>query len=88
MRPDLPIALLGPSPWSGPYYPSTRSHAPAVAAACRWADAHGVSYVDIEPLVAPRLANCNPDGMHWSWEVHALVGEAVTSAFEPPRGKS
>ena len=77
LRPDLPIALLGPAPWSGPYYPSTRGHASAVEAARSWAAATGVAYVDIEPLVAPRLGSCNPDGMHWSWEVHSLVGEAV-----------
>lgn len=31
--------------------------------------------------VAPRLATCNPDGMHWSWEVHELVGDAVARVF-------
>jgi len=77
LRPGLPIALLGPPPWTGPYYPSTRFHAAALAAARVWAAREGVAYVDVEPLVAPRLASCNPDGMHWSWEVHALVGEAV-----------
>lgn len=83
VRPDLPIALLGPPPWTGAYYPSTRNHAPAVAAARRWAETSDVAYVDVEPLVGPRLATCNPDGMHWSWEVHALVGEAVAAAFTP-----
>ena len=81
MRPDLPIALLGPAPWTGAYYPSTRTHPPALAAARRWAALEGVGYVDIEPLIAPRLGTCNPDGMHWSWEVHALVGEAVAGSF-------
>jgi hypothetical protein len=81
MRPGLPIALLGPPPWTGDYYPSTRAHGPAVAAAKAWARAHGVTYVDVEPIVGPRLGTCNPDGMHWSWEVHALVGEAVSGAF-------
>ena len=81
LRPTLPIALLGPAPWTGPYYPSTRTHAPAVAAAKQWARAHEVAFVDIEPLVAPRLATCNPDGLHWSWEVHALVGQAVARAI-------
>ncbi|MGI9197513.1 MAG: diglucosylglycerate octanoyltransferase [Candidatus Nanopelagicales bacterium] len=77
MRPGLPIALLGPPPWTGQYYPSTRNHASALAAARAWAAREGVAYVDIEPIVSPRLAACNPDGMHWSWEVHSLVGEAV-----------
>lgn len=81
MRPGLPIALLGPAPWTGPYYPSTRAHGPALAAARHWARREGVAYVDIEPVIAPRLGGCNPDGMHWSWEVHQLVGEAVADAF-------
>jgi diglucosylglycerate octanoyltransferase len=81
LRPDLPIALLGPAPWTGPYYPSTRTHGPAVAAARSWAARQKVAYVDIESLVGARLGQCNPDGMHWSWEVHALVGDAVAKAF-------
>lgn len=81
MRPGLPIALLGPAPWTGDYYPSTRAHAPAVAAARALAASLDLAYVDIEPLVAPRLENCNPDGLHWSWEVHALVGEAVADSL-------
>ncbi len=85
LRPDLPIALLGPAPWTGPYYPSSRSHPPAVIAARRWAEREGVAYVDIEGLVAPRLPTCNPDGMHWSWEVHALVGEAVAKRLSTQR---
>ena len=81
LRSDLPIAVLSPPPWTGPYYPSTRFHGPAVAAARAWAAREGVAYVDVEPLVGPRLATCNPDGMHWSWEVHALVGEAVAGSL-------
>jgi hypothetical protein len=81
LRPELPIALMGPAPWTGPYYPNTSGHRPAVQAAKRWARTHDVTCIDIEDLVAPRLAQCNPDGMHWSWEVHALVGTAVAQAF-------
>jgi hypothetical protein len=40
-----------------------------------------VAFVDVEPIVGPRLKTINPDGMHWSWEVHGLVGEAVARAF-------
>jgi hypothetical protein len=81
MRPGLPIALLSPPPWTGDYYPSTRAHEPAVAAARALTSRVDVAYVDIEPLVAPRLATCNPDGMHWSWEVHSLVGEAAAASL-------
>jgi hypothetical protein len=81
MRPGVPIALLGPPPWRSDYYPSIRTHAAAVAAARAWARRTGVAYVDVEPIVGPRLGTCNPDGMHWSWEVHALVGKAVAGAL-------
>jgi hypothetical protein len=81
MRPGLPIALLSPPPWAGDYYPSTRAHAPAVAAARALASRMDMAYVDVEPIVGPRLATCNPDGMHWSWEVHSLVGEAVAASL-------
>ena len=83
MRPGLPIALLSPPPWRSAYYPSTRAHQPALAAAKAWARAQGVAFVDVEPIVSPRLKTINPDGMHWSWEVHALVGEAISEAFDP-----
>lgn len=86
MRPDMPIALLGPAPWTGPYYPSRRAHGPALAAARAWAAREHVSLVDIESLVAPRLATCNPDGMHWSWEVHELVGQAIAATFRSLSG--
>jgi len=81
MRPGLPIALLGPAPWTGSYYPSQRTHGAAVEAAKSLASRQGLAYVDIEPVVGPRLGGGNPDGMHWSWEVHALVGEAVAGAL-------
>jgi hypothetical protein len=81
LRSEVPIALMGPAPWTGPYYPNSQRHRPAVHAARRWARAHDVAYVDIEGLVAARLADCNPDGLHWSWEVHSLVGSAVAHVF-------
>lgn len=81
MRPGLPIVLLGPAPWTGAYYPSTRTHGPAVVAARAWAAGSGVGFVDLDAIVGPRLATCNPDGMHWSWEVHALVGRAVAASL-------
>mgnify|MGYP001161692693 CR=1 FL=1 len=82
-HPDLPIALLGPSPHAAATYPSDRHHAPAVAAARRWATAHDVGFVDLDPLVSPSLAagTGNPDGMHWAWEVHEAIGAALAGAL-------
>lgn len=79
LRPGLPVVLLGPAPWTGPIYPSQRPHTAAVEAGRRWALRHDVAFIEMDPIVGPRLATCNPDGMHWSWEVHRLVGEAIAT---------
>ena len=71
--------LLGPSPHDAAAYPSHRHHVPAVQAARRWSEDRGVGFVDLDPIVAPSLAagEGNPDGMHWSWAVHAQIGAGV-----------
>ncbi len=83
-RPLTPIVLLGPSPFNSPYYPSARGHAPAVHSARAAALASGVEFVDLDPLVAPSLADgtANPDGMHWSWSTHVRVGRAVADTID------
>ncbi len=77
--------LLGPSPYAADSYPSQRPHAPAVAAARRWAAARGIGFVDLDPIVAPSLrdGSGNPDGMHWSWDVHAAIGAALAHELRP-----
>jgi hypothetical protein len=85
--PALPIALLAPSPYAAPSYPSQRHHVAAVAAAFRWAAANGTGVVDLDPIVQPSLdaRTGNPDGMHWGWDVHAAVAAALTEALTSPR---
>lgn len=82
-RPGLPVALLGPSPWTARSYPSQRPHGPAVTAARAWADQHDVAFVDVDPIVQPSLdaGTGNPDGMHWGWDVHAQVGAALAKTL-------
>jgi diglucosylglycerate octanoyltransferase len=82
-RPGLPAVLLGPSPYAAAAYPSQRHHDAAVAAASRWAARHEVVFVDLDPIVGPALASGtgNPDGMHWGWDSHAAVGEALAAAL-------
>jgi diglucosylglycerate octanoyltransferase len=82
-RPGIPVALLGPSPHAAASYPSHRQHEPAVAAARRWATTHDAGLVDLDPIVAPslRAGTGNPDGMHWAWEVHEAIGEALAAAL-------
>ena len=82
-RPDLPVVLTGPSPWRSDAYPSTRHYPASVAAARRYAQAHGVPFVDLQPLVWPMHVERrgNPDGLHWDWPTHEAVGRAVAAAF-------
>jgi diglucosylglycerate octanoyltransferase len=82
-RPGIPVVLLGPSPHAATTYPSHRQHAPAVEAARAWALRHDVGFVDLDPIVAPSLAAGlgNPDGMHWAWDVHAAIGEALAEGL-------
>ena len=88
-RPGIPVALLGPSPHTGPGYPSQRFHAPAVAAARRWAERERVALVELDPIVQPSLdaGTGNPDGLHWAWEVHTAIGEAVGCALRVPSSR-
>lgn len=81
-RPDAPIVLLGPAPHAAADYPVTTGHASAVAAARRFATGHDIALVETDALVAPSLADgsANPDGMHWSWRSHALIGRAAAAA--------
>ncbi|MFM8896360.1 MAG: hypothetical protein ACKOE2_13580, partial [Actinomycetales bacterium] len=82
-RPGIPVVLMGPSPWSAPTYPVQRTHPVAVEAGRRWAHAHGVAFVDVDPLVAPalRAGQGNPDGLHWAWSTHERVGRALAEAL-------
>jgi len=82
-RPNIPVVALGPAPFDSALYPAQRAHAPAVLAGRGWAQNCGVTFVDLDPLVAPHLAagRNNPDGLHWGWECHADVGRAAAQAF-------
>lgn len=82
-QPSMPLALLGPSHYKATTYPSTAPHARAVLAAREWARGHGVALVDPDPFVIPTLrdGSGNPDGMHWSFAVHADVGQALAAAL-------
>ncbi len=82
---DIPIIVMTPSPYHSEYYPSQKYHATARASAFGWAASIGVPVVDIENHVLKGLASgsANPDGMHWAWETHESVGQALAVALEP-----
>lgn len=86
-RPDVAIAMVGPSSHRASSYPSHRHHVAGQHAARRWCAQHGVGYVDPDPWVLPSLASGtgNPDGLHWSWQVHGAIGTALAASLVQSR---
>ena len=76
---DIPVVLVAPGVHRSPAYPSDRHHEPALLAARRWADKHQTGYLEIDDLVLPSLLDgtANPDGIHYSWRTHELIGHGV-----------
>jgi len=96
-HPGVPVVGVLPPPHRAPSYGGrARGHGPAVAAARAWGRRHGVPMADLPRAVGPHLAagRANPDGMHFGWESHRAVGEALASAVArawssagPPGGR-
>ena len=83
-RPELPIVGVVPPPYDATYHGRvSRPHRHALAAAWRWGEREQVPLVDLDAIVAPELAagRMNPDGMHWTWEIHAVVGRSLATAL-------
>jgi diglucosylglycerate octanoyltransferase len=89
LRPHAPVVLVLPpvhrSAFYGGVHPRRSGH---VAALRAWAGVHGVGTVDSAPLVVEHVLTGagNPDGIHWGWEAHRVVGEAVAAALGGPSG--
>lgn len=82
-HPGVPVLGILPPPHCAPLYGRvTAGQAPAVAAARAWGAREGVPMVDLATVVAPYVGNGrgNPDGIHWGWDCHAVVGNAVAEA--------
>lgn len=78
-NPKIPVVLIAPGIHQAREYPSDRPHAPALEAARTWARKHETGFVEIDDLIRPSLRNgtSNPDGIHYSWSTHTLIGNAV-----------
>ena len=84
LYPGLPVIGVVPAPFAAcANYPVTVTHLPAVAAARDWGRREGVPLLDLDALGAPYFARQahNPDGLHWSWELHREVGEALAGVL-------
>lgn len=89
LRPLAPVVLLLPpvhrSAFYGGVHPRRSGH---VAALRAWAGEHGVVTVDSAGLVVEHVltGRGNPDGIHWGWDAHRVVGEAVAGAIAAALG--
>jgi hypothetical protein len=80
LRPDLPaVAVLPPVHRASSYGYVHTGRLPAAAAIRAWGERMGVPQLDLAALVGDhvRAGRGNPDGMHWGWEAHELVGKAL-----------
>jgi len=80
--PGLPVIGIVPAPFAAcSNYPVTATHPPAVEAARAWGRREGVPLLDLDAVAAPYFARRahNPDGLHWSWELHREVGESLAT---------
>jgi lysophospholipase L1-like esterase len=80
LRPDLPaIGVLPPVHIASSYGYVHTGRLGATTAITEWGDRVGVPLLDLAALVGDhvRSGRGNPDGIHWGWEAHELVGKAL-----------
>ncbi|GAA0242036.1 GDSL-type esterase/lipase family protein [Saccharothrix mutabilis subsp. mutabilis] len=80
LQPGIRAVGMTPSVHRSPAYANVHTGRPAAERAVRsWAESAGVPLLDVPSLVGDhvRSRRGNPDGMHWGWEGHALVGAAM-----------
>jgi hypothetical protein len=59
-------------------------HRRAVAAIRAWAERNAVPLLDLPALVGEHVRGAagNPDGMHWGWQAHKRVGDALADLVD------
>ncbi|MEO9223279.1 MAG: diglucosylglycerate octanoyltransferase [Mycobacteriaceae bacterium] len=82
LRPELPVIGTLPSVHHSPAYASVHKGRPAaVRALLAWSRERDIPMVDLAAAVRPSMdaGRANPDGMHWGWEGHQAVADAVVA---------
>ena len=77
IRPGIPVVASLPAVHSAAVYGSVHPGRAASERAIRaWAGPAGVTLLDLRALVGDHVlgGHGNPDGMHWGWDGHAIVG--------------
>jgi lysophospholipase L1-like esterase len=80
LRPDLPaIGVLPPVHVASSYGYVHTGRLGATTAVRAWGNQVGVPLLDLAALVGDHIrgGRGNPDGIHWGWEAHELVGKAL-----------
>jgi hypothetical protein len=86
VRPELPVVGTYPSVHRCDAYGRVHSgREPAVRALRAWSDENGVPMVDLAEAVRPNIEseNANPDGIHWGWDAHVAVADAMLTVLRP-----
>jgi lysophospholipase L1-like esterase len=86
LRPSLPVVGWLPSVHRAASYGYVQTVRPRTAVAVsRWAADVGVPLLDVPAVVGAHVlgGHGNPDGMHWGWDGHALVGKAMAELIRP-----
>jgi len=79
---DVPLVAVLPADHRTTYYGGVRTHHEEVHALyVRLAAERNVPVVDLAALTRDRLDELNIDGAHWSWPIHADVGQAMASVL-------
>jgi hypothetical protein len=89
LRPELPaVAVLPPMHRSSAYAGVHSGRVPGALAIQRWGDRAGVPLLDLAALVGSHVldGHGNPDGIHWGWDGHKIVGHALASLIEETSG--
>lgn len=88
LRPDLPVVAVLPSVHNCDAYGRVHSgRERAVKALRKWSDQTSVPLVDLGDAVRENIfsGEANPDGIHWGWDGHTAVANAMVKTLQEVR---
>ncbi|WP_067861360.1 diglucosylglycerate octanoyltransferase [Nocardia shimofusensis] len=88
LRPDLPVIAVLPSVHNCDAYGRVHSGRPRAEKALRaWSQKTSVPLVDLAEAVRENIfsGDANPDGIHWGWDGHTAVANAMVKTLQEVR---
>lgn len=88
LRPDLPVVAVLPSVHNCDAYGRVHSGRPRAEKALRaWSEKTSVPLVDLAEAVRENIfsGEANPDGIHWGWDGHTAVANAMVKTLQEVR---